>query len=223
MARVRADLRFAEIEYELWALGEYLDALEVQIKFITDQKRVQTHADLQVQRLHGDGSEAGLVLQELSELMENVLRRFFRGPFLVTLWAVYEAAITQIAAHLQREQDQALALKDIRGHTFLERANKYFGHVVAVPLHLSESIGAKLEMLLVLRNAVAHGNGRLGAVSKEAQKKIKYWSQQDSGISEINGFLLLSDEFLRNSYQLVAESLRDLIRRIRELPRGPSA
>lgn len=223
MVRIRVDLQFVEIEYELWALGEYLNALEQQITFLTDQKRVQTYADLQTQKLDRHDPEVDLAFQELSELTESVLPRYFRGPFLVTLWAVYEAAITQIATYLQGYEDQALALKDIRGHTFLERASKYFGHVVAVPLHSSDHVAARLEMLVVLRNAVAHGNGRLGAVNKEAQRKIEQWSQQNEGVSETNGFLLLSDEFLRNSCQLVDESLRDLLMRVRELPRHSSA
>ena len=211
---VDLDFRFVEIDYELWALGEYLDALERQLPTIADEKRAQTHAYLQAEGLDWDDPEAALAFQELYEVVENVLPRFLRGPFLVTLWALYESAVTEIANYLRQQQNQALKLQDIRGD-FLDRARKYFDHVLGFPLCTDTRTWERLRMLMILRNALAHANGRVEAVSEQAREKIRNWTRMGVGVAIENGNLLFTEAFVRETYALVRESLAGLIERVR--------
>ena len=208
------DFRFVEIDYELWALGEYLDALEQQLPTIAEEKRTQTYAHLQAEELDWDDPETELAFQELYEITESVLPRFLRGPFLVTLWALYESAVTEIASYLRQQQNKALKLQDIRGG-FLDRARKYFDHILAFPLCTDDRTWERLRMLMILRNALAHANGRTEAVSEQSRKKIRNWTRMGVGVAVENGNLSFTEAFVRETYALVHESLTSLIERVR--------
>jgi hypothetical protein len=207
------DFRFVEIEYELWALGEYLNALEQQLPAIAEAKRTQTYTRLQAEKLGWDDPETEFAFQELYEIAENVLPRFLRGPFLATLWALYESAVTEIASYLRQQQKKALGLRDIRGG-FLDRAQKYFDHILAFPLCTDDRTWERLKMLMMLRNALAHANGRLEAVNEKSQKKIEEYTKMGVGVAVKNGNLLFTEAFVRETYVLVRESLISLIERV---------
>lgn len=216
MSKLVIDFRFVEIDYELWALGEYLDMLEQQLPVLRNQAREQTYAQLRDEEVEADDPEVDFAFQELDELVERVLPRFFRNPFLVTLWAIYESAIIGIADYLKEQQGQALGIQDIRGG-FLDRARKYFDYVLELPLCTDAQVWQRLRMMMVLRNAIAHGNGRIAAINKGSQKKIESWAQGNIDISIPHGNLTISEHFLRETYTIVNESLNDLLHRVRSM------
>ena len=70
-------------------------------------------------------------------------------------------------------------------------------------------------MLLTLRNAIAHGNGRKDAVNENYWKKIQIWENEGKGISSVGGYLSFSSSFVKDTLELVSNSLGDLIGRAR--------
>ncbi len=97
MPKIHIDFRLTEIEYELWALGQFLEFLEPQIVYLRDQDASRTFAQLRESGWDHDEGEIQLAAQELSERQDYVVPRFMRGPFLVSLWACYEAAVGEVA------------------------------------------------------------------------------------------------------------------------------
>jgi hypothetical protein len=105
-------------------------------------------------------------------------------------------------------------MKDIRGN-ILNRAYKYFDYVLKFPLFNDINVKNRLEMIRVLRNALAHGNGRLNAISNENDlKKIKKWGKDNIGITVYDN-VVLSDTFLKNSHKIINDALMDLLMRVR--------
>lgn len=209
--------QFVETEIELWALSEYLDALENYLPFMKEQERLRTDAWLKRKSSELDESDIDITLHELQDLVDDILPRFFHSPFLVALWSVYESAIINIASYLQKRDNISLSLKDIRGDNFLKRAKKYFDYVLHFPLCIDNHVWEYLQMVVVLRHSIAHGNGRITSIkSVENQKKIKKWLKQDIGISVFNGNLIFSENFLQESYVILSNSLKDLLKRVRE-------
>ncbi len=211
---ITLDFRFVEIDYELWALGEYLDTFEQQLPLLREQKRAEKLAQLRGQNLDKDVDEVSIALQEHYELVDHALPRLFRGPFLVALWSVYESAVVDVANYIKDQQKQSLAMDDIRGN-FLDRAQKYFDHILKFPLYTDDQVWQHLRMLAELRNAIAHANGRIEAVRKTSQRKINDWEKQDIGVEIVHGWLLLSEDFSREAYQTVRDSLQDLVARVK--------
>src|SRR5687768_6171751 len=114
MPKIQIDLRFVEIEYELWGLGQFLSFLEPQIQEIIRQDRRNTFADLKKRGWDHDEIEVGLATQELSEREAFIIPRFMRGPFLVSLWACYESALGELANFHRQRISARLAFADVR-------------------------------------------------------------------------------------------------------------
>ena len=70
-------------------------------------------------------------------------------------------------------------------------------------------------MFYILRNAIAHANGRLDNIKSEKDiKKIKKWSNDNIGIDNVNGNLIFSSEFVRKTYSVVSKVIKDLTNQV---------
>lgn len=220
MVKIYPDFRLIEIEYELWALGQFLSFMEPQIAYLSDQDRVQTFAQLKESGWDHDEAELQLAAQELSERQDYVVPRFMRGPFVVALWACYEAGVGEVAEFVQHKQGALLGLKELRGDHVLTRSRRYFEAVLAFTLDADDARYARLADLLTIRNSLAHANGQRRAMSTEAWDKLtQALKRQGTPPDDYRGIVILSGEFVRRAFEDVNASLRDLVNRARG---GPS-
>ena len=178
------DYRFLENYHELFALKDYLDMLEKQISSISEQERVRLRAKIKEQENDLDEADLLVIQNKFDILVDELLPRFFRGPFIVTLWSVIESSIVDVANYIQKQKNKSLSMKDIRGKNFLNQANKYFEHVIDFNLFNDKDVANRLEMLRILRNVIAHCNGRLDSIkNKKDLTKIEQWSKENIGIT----------------------------------------
>lgn len=211
------DFRFIEIEYELSVLDDYIKLLEEQLGGLIE--REQRHFDVKIQKeiYQIDEAERQVAYQEFYEHTESLLPHFFRNPFLVTLWATFESAIIEIAEYLRTEKRLRLRINDIRGQSFLAQAQKYYDHILNFSLCIKPEPLGRIEMLRILRNAVAHSNSRINAIkSDDDRKKIEAWVNQKIGISLKFQTLIFSEKFIKEAYHIMNETLTDLLGRVRE-------
>jgi hypothetical protein len=210
---MKVELRFIEFFYELNVLERYLESFEEQLPVIAQQEEQKTYLRL---RDETDLAVEDEAFRELEYLNEEVLPRFFRGAILVTLWAIFESALTDIATEIRDQQSQTLTLRDIRGD-FLERVKKYFNHVLNFPLKTNDKNWISIRMLKVLRNALARGNGQIENINDIEKRKIKNWERNEIGLSISSfGYLLFSEQFVRRIFSAVQEILNDLTNRVFE-------
>ena len=217
------DFRFVENYYELDALGDYLNVLEDQLSLIITKEQERIKADILKNKKKLDEVELSLMHQELNNLIYELLPRFFRSPFLVTLYAIAESAIIEVADYLQNQKNKSLSIKDIRGDNFIDQTKKYFDHVLEFKLFSDASIIDRLEMLRILRNAVAHGNGRFERIkNKDDVKKIKQWKKDNIGISLLGDSIIFSNVFLSETYKIINIGIHDLLDRAKSaFPKKP--
>lgn len=217
MSPINLDFRFLESQYELGTLEDYLRVLEEQLDKLTKQEQEKFETKIKNEIYQKDEAERQEAYQELYEHSEHLLPRFFRNPFLVTLWATFESAVVEIAKYLQEKKGLKLGISDIRGDNFLKQAQKYFDNVLNFPLGLDVETLKRLDMLRVLRNAIAHSNSRINAVRREDDKKeIKGWVKSKMGISLHSYTLIFSKHFLQETYVIMNQSLSDLLERVRQ-------
>ncbi len=205
----KIDFRFVEIEYELSALQEYIRTLDSQLPILEKREREELEKRIHEQNL--DEADASMEYDQHHDLIKRVVPRFFRGPLLVTLWAIYESGVQEVASHIQNKQSWALASRDIRGDNKLAQFKKYYEYILKFPLITSDPARERIEMLQVLRNALAHGNGRKDAVKD--WEKIEKWSQTNKGIIADHDYLMFTGAFVQETFTIVSDSLRDLIQR----------
>ena len=144
-----------------------------------------------------------------------MLPRYFRNPIVVTLWAIFESAIIEIAKEIKDQQNLPIKLDDIRGD-FLKRTNKYFNHIIKFPIDVRGSSWKHFRKFYLLRNAIAHGNGRLDNIKNpEDRKTILEWESENTGIATIGGNIVCSPDFIRQTYSVVLDFLGNMAERIK--------
>ncbi|MBM4274049.1 MAG: hypothetical protein FJ134_06260 [Deltaproteobacteria bacterium] len=204
-----------EIEAELFALDYHLNLIEEQIRNKEVFERMRSQRKIKKLNLTRDDPEWHEEQYELDYVIEFLLPRLFRSTFLVSLYAVYESAVTEIARLIQKQKVIAISINDLKGD-FLDRAKKYFKDVINFQLYSGHEVWDRITMLSELRNAIAHTNGRIEMLNKGTKQKISSWEKQKVGISSLDGFVVIEEGFLRDTLRLVSASLNDLVERYKK-------
>ena len=206
------DFRLADLSGELFALEDHLHLIEDQMEHIQETERSRVETQLRRDGLSPKEPEWHQALDEYTYRVECLLPRIFRGTFLVALYAVYESAVTEIADLVQKKQSEQISINDLRGN-FLERAKKYYRHILKFDLYTKENIWYRLKMLSELRNAFAHTNGRLEMLSERPRKIIQKWVRQRIGVTTCRGYIVCEASFVSDLFVVVRDSLEDLMAR----------
>ena len=213
------DFHLLDVSVELDALEDFLQLIEKQMDRIQRTERLRLDTRITQEKLSPDDPEWHSAMDEFDHRVEFFLPRFFRGPFLVTLYAVYESAVIEIARLIQKRKLHHESIDDQRG-AFLKRAKKYYKHILHFDLYKSDDEWEKMMMLSDLRNAIAHANGRIEMLKPGSKTNIDKWERQESGISNWHGSLVFDAKFVRNIFEVVHRSLHNLIERYKDFDHG---
>lgn len=214
MSKIKIDFRFIDLEHEVWSLGKYREVLEEQLTLAKGQALQRAH-DTERQADLGE-ADRELAIAQAYVLGEEVLPRFYRGPFLITLWAVFESGITEVADYLAEMKGISIKLRDIKGSNQRDQWTKFYTHVAEYPLQLKEVTWQRFEELRQVRNVLAHSNGRLDRLADDRRKKIEQWCAEGRGLRSYHDLLHISAEYVREAEMLVADTLVSLIRTVRK-------
>jgi len=209
------DPRLLDIDLELFALDYHLNLIEEQIRNKAAFESVLSEKKIKKRGLTPNDLEWHEEQRELDYIIDFLLPRFFRAPFIISLYAVYESGVTEVAALIQKNKELSFSINDLRGD-FLERAKKYFSDVIKFQLCSDNKSWQRISMLSELRNAIAHANGRIEMLNKGTKQKIKNWEKERVGISSITGYIVFEERFLRDTFSLVSASLNDLVERYKK-------
>lgn len=130
------------IEFRLLELSMDLNTLESHFELIEEEiARGEEAAERELQEKlrelnYEDYAESDLLRQERDFQVKFVLPRVFRSPFLVTLFTVYETAVTEIAKLIQDKRGIQISLDDLKGD-LLSRAKNYYANVLHFELSKS--------------------------------------------------------------------------------------
>lgn len=210
------DFRFIEITHELYALEKYIVSIEQQLPDLIKAEEQKAYENLNKNGYENEESELQIMRQELYELIDVTLPKYFWGQAIVTLWAIFESAIAEIATEVKTQKELELGLTDLQGDV-IHRTNKYFNHILKLPIDTRSKSWQHLRMMYVLRNAIAHANGRLENVkSQKDVKKILKWIGSDLGIDEIHGSIILTPDFVKRTHAIIFELLNGLISEVKQ-------
>ena len=73
-----------------------------------------------------------------------------------------------------------------------------------------------LDMLLVVRNAIAHGNARVRAIKPAKLRKMERWEKEKGGIIIGADYVSFTSEFIGGMAQAVTVTLNNLMNRVKE-------
>lgn len=214
--RIEPDLRFTRVQYELWGVEAYLEHLEELIGYIGEQTRVRAKADLEERGREWGDPEVDLALQELSELRERIYPRLFRNGLIVILWSVFELSLEDLARVAARAREVEASYPTTGPGNVLARARRYYNQKLDIRLCPDSNTWRRLQRLRVIRNAIAHANGRASAVRDSDWRKIKQWADEGAGFQVDQGFLTLSPTYLTEVFEMVREVLTRVINELAE-------
>lgn len=206
------DLRFAEMFYELYALEDYIDSIESQLPVLIEKEKEKAYQNMP----EYDSIEWHQREQSLYALIEDVIPRYFRNPIVVTLWAIFESAIIEIAKEIKDQQGLPITLDDITGD-FLERTNKYFNHIIKFPIDVRGSSWQHFRKFYLLRNAFAHANGRLDNIKNQDKlKNILGLDKENAEVMITDGNIICSPNLIKNTLRVVLDFLRNITEKVKE-------
>ena len=208
--KITLDFRLLEVSTELSTLEEHLELIEDQIERGQGQASSRRKAKM-LDLEPDDEAEWSLLQQEYYYQVNFVHPRVLRNPFLVSLFAVYESAVTEIAKLIQQKKGLAISIDDLKGD-LLKRSKKYYEHVLQFQLSLGNENWQRVMLLSDLRNAIAHTNGRLDMVSKRTRERIL----KSKGVREELGCLVVEGAFLKETFAFVKNDLEGLVERYKE-------
>jgi hypothetical protein len=212
MKPVPYDLRFVEMFYELYALEDYIDSIESQLPVLIEREKEKTYQNMP----ECDSIEWLQREQALYALIEDVIPRYFRNPIVVNLWAIFESAIIEIAKEIKDHQGLPITLDDIKGD-FLERTNKYFNHIIKFPIDVRGSSWQHFRKFYLLRNALAHGNGRLDNIQNQDDFKHQLGLDNENGEVMIrDGNIFCSPSFIKNTLRIVFDFLGNITGKVKD-------
>lgn len=208
--------RLNEIRSELFTLRDHLQFIEKEITRSQKIERRRLDNLINKKRLSVEDEEMKIAKYEYDYKVEFLLPRLLRAPFLISLYAVYESAINDIAKLLKERQSQYLSINDIQGDP-LEKAYKYFKHILKFDLYVNNDDWIKIKMLLDLRNAIAHANGRIDMLNEKTSKKVIKWQLNKIGLSSRHGYMIIEASLAKELYDAVRLTLNNLITRYKKL------
>ena len=188
------------IKVELTVLAEYLDGMEQVISAVCDSYILKE-----------EEKNKGLPHYEFSYIYEVAnyeIPRVIKLPYIVTLYSLFESSTLSLLKYAQEKEGKEISVKDIRGKTLISSYNKYMQHILNYEFCFNQKTMSGFSELNKLRNCVAHSNGNLDPKNTELKKLLS----SNSKISELNGQLDVTYDYLQDAFGFIAEAIRELMK-----------
>jgi hypothetical protein len=208
--KIKIDFRLFDVSMELYALEEHYKLIEKQILHLNHLEHKALAEYREKNGLTPDDPDWDIARQEFDHKVEFLFPRFFWGPFIVSLYAVFEASVMEIAILMQKTMNQGIAINDLRGD-FLEKAKKYYKHVLDFELYNNDNDWQHIKFLTDIRHAIAHANGRMDRLNDKVRKKIIKLEKQNIGVSTYYDYVMVDSNFSWKAFSAVKSILENLV------------
>jgi hypothetical protein len=213
VVKLNVDFRLLETRIELTGLREALQIMESQIQFLGEQRKSQAEAALKAladQGVPWEDGDVHLTIQERDYAVEHLYPRLFRGPFLMTLWAIYESGVKEVARFVKRIKKVELDIDEIRDSDVRGQAKRYFEAVLDVRFASDPARAGDLGKLYKLRNAFAHANGRTASLRSDVRKTVESMIEEGH-LDESLGYVIPTKAYLASACDTVHFELTKLV------------
>lgn len=167
-------------------------------------------------------SGKGQVILFHDGLVRSLLPITLRSSFLVSSWALYESSVLEIAAFLAEER--ALPRLSINPRIgFLAETSTYFAETLGFARDENPRVSEELQTLYKLRNAIAHGGGRKGAVREPDWRQLTQAAEARGDFGTSRGVIEPSEELVYSVCYLVQDAVNHLVSNARQLLADPQS
>lgn len=213
--KLNIDIQLLDISLEIYALEDHYALIEKQILHLNKIEKKALDEYRKKESLTPEDPEWNFARQEFEQKVEFLVPRFFWGSFIVSLYAVFETSVIEIAHLIQENIKQGIGINDLKGD-FPKRAKKYYENALKFELCNNQKDWQHIIILTKVRHAIAHANGRLEMMNEKSKRTIKGLEKQNIGISFYCGYLMADSVFAKEKLSAVSSILKDLIERYKE-------
>jgi len=214
MNLLNIDFRFFESKYELSQVQELINIVENQIS--EKEHEYKQNYEQAIKSLSEE--ERDIERQKYYYFIDEFLPRFFRNPIILILWALIETVLIELTNEIRTKEKIKLKLSDIRGDNFIDRVIKYSHHILKYDLFNDGKFKQSIDELRILRNAIAHSNGRIEFIKniKDKRKINKLCNSKSLGIENVQGNIVISKQYLYDSNIIIQDFLKSKISELLE-------
>lgn len=213
--KIDFDFRLLDVSMELHALEDLYELIEKQLEHLRHVEQATLSEYRHKEKLTPEEPEWDISRQECDHKVEFLLPRFFWGSFIISLYAVYETSVIEVANLLQKHQNQGISINDLKGE-FIPKSKKYYDKLLKFELCGDEKVWQRIKDFANVRHAIAHANGRIEMLTKENKNAITKLLKEKSGISTYHNYLIVDSSFAKESLQNVSLSLKSLVERYKD-------
>lgn len=214
-----SDFDLLDLKLDLSVLNDHLEFADEQIKLQSEESEGELSRKLAAADFDptdpADQARKWEMVDMHKEWVDYVLPRLIVNPFIVSIWAFYESAMTHFAELVREKQRADLDLSDIRGKHLVDRLDKYFHYILKFPVGYTQPLKDELNFLGSLRNAIVHSNGRLRGLKKSYRDSIRNEEIEGFSFSGDGKYIMIDIEYARFTFETVSKHLRLLFDRYR--------
>lgn len=212
------DVYFTTASWQLAALRHYHELIERELPSIIRARGLPGW--------DGEGPAPGkvVVAQFHQTLIDGMLPGVLRGPLLLSLWAVYESTLIEIAEFLRVPANLSFGLTDVKipkhiqpqPNGILNRALHVYEKELGLTLFIDEQMQTHIRGFYGLRNILAHAGGIMRSSKPADWNKVVTWASQHPGLDFSHGRILIEADFVRVQMELIASATQHIIQQVRQ-------
>lgn len=203
------DMKMASISIELSALRDGYELIKSTLKQLQFSEKDKLEKALsRDQNLEED--ELIDLHQELYHKVDIFYPRLFWGPYLISIFSVFESCTEELTEYIRENTGCKLKLDDLNG-SLLEKLKLYYASVLNINYFIDNPAWKNLTDLCKVRNCFAHSNGRFSILKPNKHEKvILKLVKQNIGISEFSGVVVINSDFVSGCLESVFKVINDL-------------
>lgn len=198
------DMKLASISIEIHALKDGFELIKSTLDKLKASEKEKLEKTLRSEQFLDEDKIIDFH-QDLLDKVDIFYPRLFWGPYLITIFSVFESCTQELTEYIRENKKCKLKLADLKG-SLLEKLKKYYSSVLEEPCFKNKTSWQTITDLSKIRNAFAHDNGRL----IKLEGKIYEFTHQTKGVSENLGLLIVTPDFVRKCLDSVIEVIEEL-------------
>jgi hypothetical protein len=185
--------------------------LEEQIEYLKKHDKEIVEEVIEDENLSFNTPEWHELVNQHEQKAHIDIPRFFRNPFLVSLYSILESGVLEIAQNIQMKKGIEVSLKEVDVRTFLDQAKKYYKDELNFTLYTENKNWQNIKALSDFRNAIAHSNGRLEPLNDSLRNKLYKYSKSGFEIFFTAEYFIVEKELADRLLKSVVKTLRSLV------------
>jgi len=203
-----------------FAISLKLVSIDVEIRALQDgyeliSRTIGSLQDSEVSRL-GDTLALDTTLDQEDKIslhddvhytIEVVYPRLFWGPFLISVYSVFESSLIELSELLREELECELKIDELNGD-LLEKAKCYFSKILKLRIKTESPCWEAITRLRTVRNCFAHSNGRVGYKLQD-NNKVNQILKKNIGVTHQLDVLIVNQKFVKESLDAVVKFIKE--------------